>query len=457
MCLEITEFCNFSEKISVRILTVIFLLLLNSVFSQDGFSIKGNKKRIAIPFKTINNLIIVPVEVNGSQLNFLLDTGVGETLLFSLDESEQVKFENIEKVQFIGLGSKEPFEGFKSSGNQLILKDFVDPNHTIYIVLDQNINISSHIGTPVNGILGYHFFKNNLIEIDYSASKIYVYQSHEAITKKLKKKYTPFPITLEEQKPYVLAKVSEYSGNSYDAKLLIDTGNSDAVWLFQEQDKKITLPNPQFSDFLGKGFSGNVYGVRGRIREFSLGKFSFENPLISYPDSSSTQNLKLVENRVGSIGSELMKRFDVIYDYPNNKLYLKKNSDFDTPFNFNMSGINVQHEGLQWVKESTYNDNGSSSRISFDANGSKVERTLNYQFALKPIYSVLSVRKESPADLAGIREGDMILKINGSSTYNMSLEDIKEMLKSEDGKLITMELERKGVVFKVKFNLKSVI
>jgi hypothetical protein len=36
----------------------------------------------------------------------------------------------------------------------------------LYIIVDQNFNISSHVGIPVNGIIG-SVFNNNLFEINY--------------------------------------------------------------------------------------------------------------------------------------------------------------------------------------------------------------------------------------------------------------------------------------------------
>jgi hypothetical protein len=38
-------------------------------------------------------------------------------------------------------------------------------NHLLYIIVDQNFNISSHVGIPVNGIIGSSVFNNNLFEI----------------------------------------------------------------------------------------------------------------------------------------------------------------------------------------------------------------------------------------------------------------------------------------------------
>ncbi len=440
-----------------RLIKLFTLFFLTFSWSQNGFEIQGKKNITKIPFKLINNLVIIPVEVNGTELNFLLDTGVGETLLFSLDETEQVKFENIEKIKFTGLGNKEPFDGFKSSKNLVSCKDFVDTNHTIYIVLDQDINISSQVGFPINGIIGYHFFKNHPIEIKYKKNKIIVYNSSNAISQKVKDNYKKTPITIEEGKPYLQTKVVfENQNTEFDAKLLIDTGNSDALWLFREKNPSIQIPEKTYLDFLGKGFGGNIYGDRGRLKSFELGGYKFNNPLISFPDSTATKGLEMVTNRVGSIGSEIMKRFNTLYDYQNNTIYLEKNGNFILPFNFNMSGLEIQHEGLQWVKEA-YDLNNTSTGMSFESSGERITRSLKYQFVLKPSYSILSIRKGSPADVSGLKEGDVLIKLNSNYIHNYKLEDINNILKSEEGRTIYIEVDRKGVPFKTKFKLQKMI
>lgn len=440
-----------------RLIQLLIVLSLTFSWSQNGFEFQGKKDIIKIPFKLVNNLVIIPLNVNGTSLNFLLDTGVRETLLFSLDETDQVKFESIEKIKLTGLGNQEPFDGFKSSNNLVSCKGFVDKNHIIYIVLDQNINISSQVGFPINGIIGYHFFKNHSIEIKYKQNKINIYNSINSISKKAKNKYQKASISIEEGKPYIQTKiVFENQSVDFDAKLLIDTGNSDALWLFQDKNAAIRIPEKTYSDFLGKGFGGNIYGERGRLKSFKLGGFIFNKPLISFPDSTATEGIEMVEDRVGSIGSEIMKRFNTLYDYQNNAIYLEKNGNFILPFNFNMSGLDIQHEGLQWVKEA-YDLNNTNTGLSFESDGERVTRTLKYKFVLKPSYSILSIRKGSPADLAGLKEGDVLIKLNSNFIHNYKLEDINSILKSEEGRTIYIEVERKGVLFKTKFKLQKVI
>ena len=129
----------------------LFLILFAFAFSygQKGFEIANHQKTV-IPFQFINNLIFVPLNINGVDLTFLLDSGVNETILFSLD-SKEINFNDIEKVKFSGLGESRDIEGLRSDNNIVnIGKDFKDFNHTVFIILDESINFSSHVGIPVN-------------------------------------------------------------------------------------------------------------------------------------------------------------------------------------------------------------------------------------------------------------------------------------------------------------------
>ena len=163
---------------SFRILLLTFLFSF-SVFAQNGFQFENGKSKITLSFELVNNLIIIPLKVNGVRLNFLLDTGVSQTLIFSLDDANAVSFTQSQSVKMKGFGNKDDFIAFKCKDNVVALKNYCDKNHTIYLVLDQEINISSQVGITVNGIIGYHFFKNNLVKINYGSKKITICKPSE--------------------------------------------------------------------------------------------------------------------------------------------------------------------------------------------------------------------------------------------------------------------------------------
>jgi hypothetical protein len=97
-----------------------------------------------------------------------------------------------------GLGSDEAIEGLKSTDNQLSVNGLVDKNHNLYIVLDQSFNFSSHVGVPINGIIGYHFFKRHLIAVDYERKQIVVFRDSEKLRKKINRRYSSVPISIEK-------------------------------------------------------------------------------------------------------------------------------------------------------------------------------------------------------------------------------------------------------------------
>ena len=78
----------------------IFKLMLCLLLLANGIGFSQNKKQQdKIKFKLINNLILIPVEINGVELSFILDTGVSKPIVFNiLNVSETLKINNSEKI-----------------------------------------------------------------------------------------------------------------------------------------------------------------------------------------------------------------------------------------------------------------------------------------------------------------------------------------------------------------------
>lgn len=426
-------------------------------YAQSEFQINNSRNKVVIPFKLINNLIFIPLKVNGEELTFLLDTGVEQTLLFSLDDKDEIKLFEVEKLKLKGLGSMEAIDSYKSSKNKLEINDFVDFNHEIYIVLDQEFNFSSQVGIPVNGIIGNNFFKKHIVEINYDRKKISIYNhNYKKINDRLKRRFVKDSISIEEKKPYYISTI-EQDEQKIPSKLLVDTGNSDAIWIFTNKTDKIKLPIKNISDYLGRGFSGSVYGRRARLSSFDFGKKTFKNPLVTFPDSTSVKSVNFVPDRIGSVGSEVISRFTIVFDYSNGAIYTKPNSKINLPFHFNMSGIEVEHAGLEWVKQVVDERANQGIKVYTNATDEKLQDNLKIHFELKPIFKIASVRVDSEAEKAGLKVGDRILKINRHESHGYTIEMINELLKSEEGKLIEIEVERNGKNFNFKFQLKNII
>lgn len=435
---------SISKNMICSILSLCFLNLCG----QNTINFSTPKKNITIPFELVNNLIVLPVAINGVKMHFILDTGVEQCILFSTADMDSLALNDIKKIKLRGLGNNESIDALQSDNNKITIANCISEKQTVIVVLEQDLNISTSLGITVNGILGYTFFKDNFIEINYIKRKIKIYSGKKINSRKLAK-YNSYPITIERNKPYLTSLIG-IEDTSTESKFLLDTGSSDAVWFFQSaSSNNIKVPDISFYDFLGRGLSGEIYGKRARIQELNINNIKFKNPIVAFPDSNYTSQLNLLDNRLGSVGSEIFKRFDVIFDYKNQMLYLKKNSNFDLPFEYNMSGIELEHVGFKYVIKS------SSKTVKLNFGGDRFD--FQYSFELKPVYKIIILRKDSPAELAGLKKNDIVEKINNVSCYNYSLQEINSILKEQDGKEIKVKISRNDEEIYFKFRLKSLL
>ncbi len=439
----------------MRFLSIIFLFCMSCGMNAQSFVFPAHKKKVSIPFKLVNNLVVFPLKVNGIELSFILDTGVEQTILFSLDDKDKAVLYNVEKVKLRGFGSEEPVDALKSTHNTISVKNLQSGEQDIYVIMDRYFDFSESLGVPVNGLAGYHFFKGNVVEVNYSSKKIIVYDSSKYKPGRLTKGFTPYPISIEKAKPYITGLVSA-GKEARTSKLLIDSGNSDALWLFLNKDKTLEVREPSFVDFLGLGFSGEVYGKKARIPGFSLLDFSFKNPIVAFPDTLAMAQLKMVQGRVGSVGGEILKRFNIIFDYEHEMVFLKKSNNFNAPFVYNMSGIVMHHSGVRWVQEEDRNDLGTSSTIKIKLSGD-TPKEVKYKFELKPVYEIVAVRPGSPGEKCGLKKGDILVTLNGNDGYTYALQEINALLRSEEGREIKMTIERGTQVMKFAFRLESIL
>ena len=436
----------------------VFLLLFSSfINAQNSFEIFNDKKKVTIPFRQINNLTFINMKVNDVDLTFLLDTGVSETLLFSL-ENKEVQFKNVEKIRFTGLGGSDYIEGIKSTHNKIFInKDFGDSNHEIYLILDEDFNFSSHVGIPVNGIIGYNFFKDHLIKLDFEKHLITVYNEKYYPEKKFKS-FEKLPITIEVKKPYIITEVQQ-TKSFFPAKMLLDLGNSDAMWLFPNRIPNFNYNRPNIDDFLGRGFNGDIYGKRSRMHAVKLGENTLNLPIVSMANPESVQSLNFVKDRIGSIGADILKRFIIAFDYKNQFFYLKKTPAVKNPFKFNMSGLDIKHDGMRWENDLVKIDlpKNNKETTTNEINVYSEASNFQYKFVLKPEYSVAGVRENSPGFIADIRKGDKLIEINGKSTADMSLQQINEIFMSEENKTIKIRVIRNSVTLEKAILLKDPI
>jgi hypothetical protein len=437
-------------------ITFLFLLCGLFSFSQGKFVLQGGDKD-KIGFKLINNLIVIPVEINGVELSFLLDTGVTKPIIFNfLNISEDLQINQTEKIYIRGLGEGESVEALRSRNNIIKIGNAINISQSLYALFDPAINFAPRLGVPIHGIIGYDFFKDFVVEINYSSRYIRLHSPDKYKSKRCSS-CEVFDIEFFNNKPYINGVVS-IKGEEIPVTLLIDSGGSDALWLFDDEERGLNVPEKHFDDFLGRGLSGSVYGKRAKIDKFSIGKFNLKNVNVAFPDSTSISFARKFKDRSGTISGEVLKRFNIIFDYPNGKISLKKNRNFSEPFYYNKSGISLEHDGVRVVK--SVEENRGISRFQ-SVNESVATSSLissgSYKYTLEPSFKIVELRIDSPAFRAGLQVGDVILNINNRHVHLYSMQQIIQMFYGEDGKRVKLIIDRQGIQKKFEFKLESLL
>ncbi len=431
-------------------IVVFFFLVFFKGNAQKGLSLPNGVEKDKISFQLINNLVVIPVEVNGNKLNFLLDTGVSSTIMFSMVEADSLILRNARSIKLRGIGNEKPITALKSNNNTIKIGKAIDVNHSIFVIYGDKLDLSARMGIPIHGIIGYEFFNSFIVKTNYLSEKIVFYNLGYLVPKL--DKYKEFDLIIKNNKPFLNVEISEI--NTFKNKIvLIDSGSSDAIWLFNDEVFDINPTKKYFDDFLGQGLSGVVYGKRSKLSTLLIGGFKLEEVKVAYPDEKAIENIKFYKERDGSLGGELLMRFAVIIDYSSKKIYLKKNNNFKKPFHYNMSGISIKHDGAVLIKEK------QGTPINNQENDGAVTIRLStiYNFYLVPRFVISEIRKGSPAELAGFKVGDEIKTINGRAIHKYQLTKIIGVFSSKAGKKIILEVNRSGILFTKKFNLLKVL
>lgn len=390
------------------LLIILFLAEVAQSQNYQGFQFKNpRRKKLKRSFTQYNNLIIIPVRINGSKpFNFILDTGVGNTLITDPSVALALGLPIFRKLEVSGVARQSSLKAHVSNIKSLeVFKDIVATKQYV-IVLDEDVlNLSGYAGVPIHGIIGYDLFHKFIIKVNYDRRKLIFYNPKHFKYHK-KKKHEVLPITIEAKKPVLEAKIlGENQKQSTPVKLVFDTGAGHALLLYKNSSPHINLPAKTIDSHLGATLSGNLVGKLGRLKQIQLGKFTLPKVITSYPDSSSYVSMKRFTPRNGNIGLGIIKRFHTTIDYINKRLIIKPNHHFKEPFDYNRLGMDIIAKAP----------------------------------AYKTFY-IAHMRKDSPAMKAGLKKGDQILAIDKKMVHNMNISEVYGRLYDRKKKTDTISI-----------------
>jgi len=433
---------------------LIFLFLTLNLYSQEESSfefINSTKRSEKINFLSINNMIVISVEINGMSTNFLVDTGLNKTLLFSFDDPNLINTELLKRVRVRGFGGDEELYAYQSIGNQIKIGGLINKNAEIYLFFDNKYNLTNKLGVNINGVIGYELFKDFLVRINYQRRQLKFYNP-DRFNRRLSN-FERKDIEFYKNKPYIKIASNDYSIHSDSLKLLIDTGSSDALWLIDNENLAIREPN--FKDVIGYGFVDLISGKRSKLKKVNFGKYQFDEVNVAYPDSISYSFLEEVKLRDGSFGSEIMRRFIWFMDYPNSQLFYKASRNFDDPFIYDMSGLVLKYGGVEVVKKTSPMPIFTDSEDGYGTSNENRGKQLNVSYEMVNQLKIAAVRPNSPAYAIGLLPDDVILEIDGKPAYQKNLEQLTRILSSGHDKKVKLKMKRFDEIFEVILTLKD--
>ena len=359
-----------------------------------------------IPFELVGNHIYLRGSVNNSApLWFLLDTGAAGSYL------------DAQRAKAIGLGVQGESKTVVISFPGVRLRD--------QAFSIQPLGFWIYDGHAVDGMLGYDFISRFVVQIDYVNKTINLFEPRGY--KYLGSGEVIPLIMLEDDSggkvPLVCARIMQPGRDPIEGKFIADTGVRGALSFnspFVEANKLLQSTQKTIQAPLGGGsMVRESKQPVGRVPNLQLGSFSFKNPVtIFFLDKKGVLASPEFD---GVIGGEILRRFKVVFDYSRQRMILEPNRHFSEPDEFDMSGLLLVAEGEAFK-----------------------------------ILKVKHLVEDSPATRAGLREGDVILAVNGTPASKLSLEQVRTMFKKE-GQSYLLSIKRGAETLRIRIRLRRLI
>ncbi|HJS89254.1 MAG TPA: aspartyl protease family protein [Steroidobacteraceae bacterium] len=339
--------------------------------------------RLSSPFRLVDNRVFLPGTLNGKgPYSFLLDTGadgwaVSTTLAHRL-AIPQGKAERIagageakETLHHLKL-QRVDLAGLSFSDQRALSADFSD--------LDAVIGFQHF-----DGIAGKPVFDAYVVDLDFGRARVRFFSPAE---------YSPpadakvMPFELYQTIPVIDGEIAGIKG-----RFLVDLGDRSSLTLFGPFWRAHHLDRvfgPGIIAITGYGLGGPVKGELVRVPEFTMAGIRVAGIVARLSlQKAGVFNTSAI---AGSIGTGILKRFNVTFDYPGRRIFLQEAPSQDVPDEADRSGL--------WL-----------GRSGDD-------------------FEVFGVVSNSRAARSGIKKGDIVTAIDGVPTKRLDLFAIREQLKS---------------------------
>ena len=339
-------------------------------------------------------------------LNFVLDTGSGG---ISLD-STTVEYFKItptpSEMTILGIAGIRKVSFVYNQTLRLpgLTVDSLNFHINNYDILTQVY------GEKIDGIIGYSLLSRYIFNINYDSLRISIFTNGRMKYPRGGWLYEPILRTLPVQSARIRDAVSSTS------RFLFDIGAGLCLMLNQD-----FIEDSNFLDKKRVLYAKEAEGVGGKIdmhltviKEIRLGPYRFRNiPTFVFDDKF---NLTSYPYLSGIIGNDILRRFNLILNYAKREFYLMPNSHYQDGFDYAYSGIELYYIDGEII--------------------------------------IGDVAAKSPAEAAGLKEGDVLIGIN--NLLGQNIQQYKTTLQSA-GQKVRLIVSRDGQLMEFSFKIKSIL
>ena len=390
---------------------VIFFTWLQaaSLSAQEEFIEPPSKQLTIIPFLQLTGgIVILQAKLADfpDTLNFILDTGSSG---ISLDST------TADYLKLQPVASERTIRGIAGIRKVSFLynQQLKFPGLTIEN-LDFHINdygiLTAVYGERIDGIIGYSVISRYIMKVDYDSLKISFWT----------KGTIRYPRGGYLLKPTINMLVSQTVKVRDDAtvnsRFLYDMGAGLCMLLSKDFIADSFFLDKKRKRWIkeGEGLGGKIDMELTVIKEVKLGPYKFRNvPIYIFEDVNNVTSYPYMG---GLIGNDILRRFNVILNYAKGDIYLTPNRHYTDAFDYSYAGIEL--------------------------------------YMIEGLIIIGDVAKGSPAQAAGLKEGDQVLAINKNFSQNLNQYKIALQSPNERIKII---IRREGLIKEIEFKIKSIL
>lgn len=341
---------------------------------QEHFIQPPAKHLSRFPFHQLTGgVMMVKAMITGvpDSLNFILDTGSGGISLDSTTCAEYHIAHHPSGKSINGIAGIREVDF--TSNHDLILAGLSVHGLEFYV---NNYEILTEVhGEKVDGIIGYSFLSNYIVMVNVDSLFIDVYSPGEI-------KYPQHGYLLHPQfTPIPVQSLRVTDSRTFLTDFYFDTGAGLSLLIsddFQVDSSVLKkFRKPVYTQ--AEGLGGRTQMRITVIKKLKLGPYTFRRVPTHILDDK--YNVTSYPYLGGVIGNDILKKFNLILNYPKKEIYLVPNTHYEEPFDYSYMGMSL------------YYVNG---KIVLD-----------------------DVIKGSPADKAGFKKDDIVMGVGKNFSNNL--------------------------------------